>query len=90
MRLFSFAAAGWPPSPTPVGACRGVLEFERSINTAGVLSIARGHLSTVFFYHMDLKIDLRTKHNEFVRLASRVETWVMRLLKVALLRTVRC
>jgi hypothetical protein len=51
--------------------------------------IAQRHLRAVLFYHVSLKIDLRSKHDEFARLAGGIEAWVMRLLKVFLLRTMR-
>jgi hypothetical protein len=45
----------------------------------------------MLFHHVGLKIDPRTKHNKFAGLATRVRTWVVRLLKVLLLemRTIR-
>jgi hypothetical protein len=62
------------------------LEFKGSIDAAGVLFITCRHLSAMFLHHVGLKIDTRTKHNKFAGLATRVGTWVVRLLKVLLLR----
>lgn len=81
------AGAIWPTATAPVGVRRGILEFEGCIDAAGVLFIARRHFGTMFIHHVGLKIDSRTKHNEFAGLATRVGTWVVRLLKMLLLKT---
>jgi len=65
-------------------------EFECSVDATGVFFITQRHLRAMLFYHVSLKINLRTKHDEFARLADGIETWVMRLLKVFLLQTMRC
>jgi len=62
------------------------LKFKGGVDATGVFFIARRHLGSVLFYHVNLKIDLRTKHNEFLRLTDRIGTWVMRLLKVFFLQ----
>lgn len=79
------ATTTWTSSTAHVRARGG--EFERSVDATGVFFVARRHLRAVLFYHVNLKVDLRTKHDEFARLADRIETWMMRLLKVFLLRT---
>jgi len=58
------------------------LELKDGIDTTSILLIARRHLGSMLLYHMSLKVDLRTKHDKFSRLADRIETWVMRPLKV--------
>lgn len=40
----------------------------------------------MLFHHVSLKIDLRTKHDEFLRLAGRIRTWVVRALEMLFLR----
>jgi hypothetical protein len=75
------------PSTADVRARGG--EFERSVDATGVFFIARRHLRAVLLYHVSLKIDLRAKHDEFARLADGIEAWMVRLLKVFLLRTMR-
>jgi hypothetical protein len=62
------------------------LELKGGIDTTGILLIARRHLGTMLIYHVSLKIDLRTKHNKFSRLADGIGTWVMRPLKVQFLK----
>jgi len=79
--LASYPATGdatsWAASTAHVGARGGYLEFKGSIDTTGIFFIARRHLGAVLLHHMGLKVDLRTKHDEFSRLAGRIGTWVM-------------
>ena len=70
----SSSTTTWPSTTAPGGIRRGILEFKGSIDAACVLFIACRHLSAVLIHHVGLKIDTRTKYNEFVGLASRVGT----------------
>jgi hypothetical protein len=58
------------------------LELKGGIDATGIFLVTRRHLGTMLLYHVGLKVDLRTKHDKFCRLADRIGTWVMRPLKM--------